>query len=209
MDKKCGLLVIKILHHPTRRMNGVNDSLLIAILLSLIFGAVAFYLYSRIEQTEKRLGLMENLLLQLKFTTEASLEGPESVHAVSEGSPLKDEDVESVDAEEYSEMLKEIPIETGNINSIEQVIAPMDEDEDNKEESPAGRVEVNYEAMSLNELKALAKQKGLSGIQQKKKKELIDLLKQNGGSGDVPIVEEGLGGVEIGENGFPVEMSSS
>jgi hypothetical protein len=180
--------------HPTR-MSGVNDSLLIAVLLLLIFGAVSFYLYSRMSQTEKRLSLMENLLLQIKISTEASLDGPDSIEAISEAMPMREEDVESVDAEEYSEMLKEIPIPTeeGPIQRLE-----VEEEEEKKSVAP---VEVNYEAMSLAELKAFAKQKGISGVQQKKKKEIIDLLKGN--------TQGELGGVDITDNGFPVEMSDS
>lgn len=182
----------------------MNDSLLIGILLSLVFGAIAFYLYSRMSQTEKRLGLMENLLLQIKLSTEASLEGPDSIRAISEGMPLNEDDVESVDAEEYSEMLKEIPIGVvePTIQEIAQHTEKKDEirntvsfdDEDKEEETPATsqggslswtkqtKVEVNYEAMSLNELKGLAKQKGIAGYQQKKKRELIDLLKKSIGT---------------------------
>ena len=188
-------------------MNGVNDSLLIAILLLLIFGAVSFYLYSRTSQTEKRLGLLENLLLQIKISTEASLEGPDSVEPISEGVPLTEDDVESVDAEEYSEMLKEIPIHTRTIPDVEQ------EEEEGEEEkpkpTPVSMVDVNYEAMSLNELKTLAKQKGFTGVQSKKKRELIDMLKEVKGGNQDKREEAELGGVEIGENGFPVEMSSS
>jgi hypothetical protein len=187
-------------------MNGVNDSLLIAILLLLIFGAVSFYLYSRTSQTEKRLGLLENLLLQIKISTEASLEGPDSVEPISEGVPLTEDDVESVDAEEYSEMLKEIPIQTHTIPEVEQ---EEEEAEEQPKPTPVSMVDVNYEAMSLNELKTLAKQKGFTGVQSKKKKELIDMLKEVKGGNQDKREEGELGGVEIGENGFPVEMSSS
>lgn len=201
-------------------MNGVNDSLLIAILLSLIFGAVAFYLYSRLGQTEKRLSLMENLLLQLKMATEASLEGPDSIHPISEGVPLGEDDVDSIDGEDYSEMLKEIPIP-----SVEQVeeqkekpISPMSDDEETKESPVVSRLDVNYEAMSLNELKAMARQKGIGGFQQKKKRELIELLKKSGSSSATHIQteilpleadEDALEGATLGENGFPVEMSTT
>ena len=64
-------------------MAGLSDSLTVAILLTLVFGAITFYLYSRMGQNEKRLGLLENLLLTLKMSTEASLMGPDSVEAVS------------------------------------------------------------------------------------------------------------------------------
>ena len=61
-------------------------------------------------QNEKRLGLLENLLLTLKMSTEASLMGPDSVEAVSNPAPLNPEDVDYVDEEQYAQMLKEAPV---------------------------------------------------------------------------------------------------
>ena len=75
-------------------MSALGDSLTVGILLTLIFGAVCFYLYSRLGQTEKRLGLLETLLLSLKMSTEASLMGPDSVEAVSAPTPLNVDDVD-------------------------------------------------------------------------------------------------------------------
>lgn len=80
-------------------MNTLSDSLLVGILITLVFGAICFYLYSRITQTEKRVNLLENLLLDLKLTTEAQLSGPEflgpdSVEAISGPSPLESADVD-------------------------------------------------------------------------------------------------------------------
>jgi hypothetical protein len=57
-------------------MSQLNDSLTVGILLLLIFGAVCFYLYSKMVQNEKRVSLLENLLVSLKMSTEASLGGP-------------------------------------------------------------------------------------------------------------------------------------
>jgi hypothetical protein len=87
-------------------MAGLSDSITIGILLLLIFGAVSFYLYSRMSQTEKRLGLLENLLLTLKLSTEASLMGPDSVEPVSSPAPLNPEDVDDVHEDDYAAMLK-------------------------------------------------------------------------------------------------------
>jgi hypothetical protein len=49
----------------------LSESATIGILLLLIFGAVSFYLYSRINYTEKRMGLMENMLLDIKMGLES------------------------------------------------------------------------------------------------------------------------------------------
>ena len=163
-------------------MPGLNDSLTIGILLTLIFGAVAFYLYSRMSQNEKRLGLLENLLLTLKMTTEASLSGPDSVEAVSSPAPLGEFDVDEVSEEDYAELLQHMPVEPASAAASAAAPAPSAEV---VEEVPSGtKVDVNYASLSTKELQALAKSKGLSNIPTKKK-EIIDLLKGNG----VPVSE--------------------
>ena len=170
-------------------MNGLSDSLTIGILLLLIFGAVAFYLYSRLGQNEKRMGLLENLLLSLKMNTEASLEGPDTVEAISGAEPISSSEVEDVDEEEYADMLKEIPATTRKEEAVSTPTA-VEEDEDellrsvasvgiSSESEVTRQVDANYESMSVKELSSLAKQRGLTGIPQRKK-EIIDLLKKSG-----------------------------
>lgn len=97
-------------------MNSVNDSLVVGVLLFLVFGAVSFYLYSRITQSEKRVSLLENLLLDLKISTEASFAGPEflgpdSVEPVSGPAPLDSTDVDGTmeDEQYYQSMLRDLP----------------------------------------------------------------------------------------------------
>ena len=102
-------------------MAGLSDSLTIGILLILVFGAVAFYLYSRLTQTDKRLSLMENVLLTLKMSTEASMMGPDSVEPVSMPSPLQADDVDEVDEEQYAEMLKNAAV--GSPSASEEAAA--------------------------------------------------------------------------------------
>jgi hypothetical protein len=179
-------------------MNGISDSLLIGVLLLLIFGAISFYLYSRLSQTEKRLSLMENLLLQLKLSTEASLLGPDTVEAVSGPSPLDSDDVDSVNEEEYAEMLKEIP-------SSVAVELSDDRESQNDEEEPRSSVtsseirkmDVNYESMTVKELSGLAKQKGLS-VGSQRKKDLIDALKKAGVAPPEDVVPLASHDVEFG-----------
>jgi hypothetical protein len=173
-------------------MSGINDTLLIGVLLVLIFGAVSFYLYSRLGQTEKRLSLMENLLLALKMNTEASLMGPESIEPISGPMPLSSDEVENVEEEDYAELLKDIGPETiltpANSEASEEAEKPRLVEADVSDiQSVAASIKLNanYESMTLKELQALAKQKGLSGIP-RSKKELIDVLKKSGSPPDVP-----------------------
>ena len=50
-----------------------SDTLTVGIILLLLFGAICFYLYSRIIQGEKKISLLENILLDLKVATESSM----------------------------------------------------------------------------------------------------------------------------------------
>ena len=155
-------------------MAGLSDSITIGILLLLIFGAVSFYLYSRMSQTEKRLGLLENLLLTLKLSTEASLMGPDSVEPISQPAPLNSEDVDDVHEEDYAAMLKaSSPAPAVSEESAaEELLRSM-----NLEKKTS--VDVNYESMSAKELKALVKERNLTGAPEKKR-EIIAFLKNNG-----------------------------
>ena len=174
-------------------MAGLSDSLTIGILLLLVFGAAAFYLYSRMTQNEKRLGLLENLLLTLKMTTEASLMGPESVEAVSQPGPLHADDV---DEQDYAAMLQgaHMPSSSSPLPSVQEekekekeqhfsANADADADEANAEELlrslavPERKMDVNYESMSAKELQTLAKERGITGLPMKKR-ELVDALKK-------------------------------
>jgi len=162
-------------------MAGLSDSITIGILLLLIFGAVSFYLYSRMSQTERRLGLLENLLLTLKLSTEASLMGPDSVEPISSPAPLNPEDVDDCHEEDYAAMLK-----ASSPAAPSRPVTPAKSDEAAAEEllrsmhlEKKTTVDVNYESMSAKELKALVKERNLAGAPEKKR-EIIAFLKNNG-----------------------------
>jgi hypothetical protein len=191
-------------------MAGLSDSITIGILLLLIFGAVSFYLYSRMSQTEKRLGLLENLLLTLKLSTEASLMGPDSVEPVSSPAPLNAEDVDDVQEEDYAAMLKATDSSphvasssTSEELSAEQLLRSM-----NLEKKTS--VDVNYESMSAKELRALVKERNLVGAPEKKR-EIIAFLKNNGvrvpSEDDAPQPLPAQPG-EL-ETGFSVDLENS
>ena len=206
-------------------MAGLSDSLTIGILLILVFGAAAFYLYSRLTQTDKRLSLMENVLLTLKMSTEASMMGPDSVEPVSMPSPLQADDVDEVDEEQYAEMLKHAAV--GSSSGL--AASPSASEEAAAEEllrsipTPTAAVieatprkmDANYESMSLKELQALAKTRGLAGgAKTTKKRELIDYLKRAGAVPDEapqPLgPQPGDLQVEAVEaDGFTVELETS
>ena len=206
----------------------LGDSLTVGIVLALVFGAVCFYLYSRMSQNEKRVGLLENLLLSLKMSTEASLFGPDMVEPTSSPAPLSSTDVEEVSEENYAEMLKGLGSASTEVKTSAPApapapaSAPSGPEESVSDEKAAEellrsldtrKMDANYESMSLKELQALAKQRGLAGAGQMRKRELIDALKRQGEDAPsapqpLPTVNEFAGAV-AGEVGFDVELTNA
>jgi hypothetical protein len=192
-------------------MNGLSDSLTIGLVLALVFGALFFYLYSRLGQAEKRVSLTENILLDLKMATEntmmamasASVSGPhghdEEDHAhheerfvpTNESKPVEKEEVEEMNDEDFYKQI----LEQSVAQTQQPTTATLEE-----ATVPSTRVEANYEAMTLKELKAEAKRKGISVPNAAHKKDLIDALKRQG---QTVTLLEGSDGVL--EEGFPVE----
>jgi hypothetical protein len=151
-------------------------------------------LYTRIQQNEQKLNLVESILIDLKMTNEMKnypdLPAPTSVapgptvHVVSSFTSDKFEAehqvptvIEIVDAEKlapgspvvveesYKDAIKEA-IETVNTDVIEEAIGG---------ETSSVKIGANYQSMTMNELKALAKQRGVvsSGM---RRQQLIEAL---------------------------------
>ena len=198
-------------------MAGLSDSLTIGILLILVFGAAAFYLYSRLTQTDKRLSLMENVLLTLKMSTEASMMGPDSVEPVSMPSPLQADDVDEVDEEQYAEMLKNAAVgpsaSASEEAAAEELLRSIPTPQAAATEATPRKMDANYESMSLKELQALAKTRGLAGVTKvTKKRELIDYLKRAGAVPDEapqPLGPQPGDLEDVSADGFTVELETS
>lgn len=98
-------------------MNPVGDTFTVGIVLLLLIGAVAFYLYTRISQVEKRINLLENILLDLKVATENSFLGfpppakrlARGGHEVAEEHEHEDEHTKTSDEEEEELLSEYVP----------------------------------------------------------------------------------------------------
>lgn len=51
-------------------MTTLSDTLTVGLVLVLLFGSIALYLYTRIQQAEQKISLLESILLDLKMSTE-------------------------------------------------------------------------------------------------------------------------------------------
>ena len=204
---------------PQEEMNGLSDALTIGLVLALVFGALFFYIYTRLGQVEKRVSLTENILLDLKIATENTIM---SMSAPPEGSPA------SASASHHEEQLRhelqqeheqqqqneeQAPDEEFYKQVLQQaVVVPSDAPTATLDESQVStKVDVNYESMTLKELKALAKQRSVNVPASAHKKDVIDLLKRQNQSS---VLEPGAGtlgngGLLSADEGFPVELGSA
>ena len=187
-------------------MNGLSDSVTIGIVLALVFGALFFYIYSRVTQNEKRVSLIENMLIDLKMTLEGGWShgmahiqedgGEETLEAnvinhiepVSPPEPLDKEDVDEEDM--YKEILAQGSQEDTEVKADllgSSKAAP----------TQTTKVQPNYESMSTKELKSLVKTRNLSVPSAAGKKELIATLRKADSSSSPSVIE---GGTFLGAN---------
>ena len=160
----------KSLHHG--RM--LSDTLTIGLVLLLLFGSIVLYLYTCIQQSEQKISLLESILLDLKMSGEmkAYTELPADSHEVTiEASPAKEEAYVPFEDE------AEDPIvgSADEVTEYKSVVADAIEDVEDITDLTESSAEPNYEAMTLKELQALAKTRGIIGVT--KKSPLIEALK--------------------------------
>lgn len=214
-------------------MNPISDGVVIGVVLGLIFAAVSYYLYSRIGQLERKVGVMENILLDLKVTTEQTLlsatEQPEphdhSDHYARENEdevrsfPTPAEEGDTQDAEvrppspsppSASPSSPRPPSPQRSAETREMFVSEVPRarvpSSTVQVEREKVQVQVNYEAMTYKELRALAQQKGVSGLRTMSKAQVIDALKGNPPRqellrGEGELTSWASGTVNFGEDG--------
>ena len=207
-----------------------TDATVVGITLLMLLGAVAYYLYHRIDMVERKLGLMENILLDLKVATEqtllASSEPPERDVGPRQG--LYAELSESQEERKYNpptprtsedqgevfpmsnEGARELFVDTQpRARTPPQSVQVSREDRPSVTAAAAGSsVSVNYEAMTYKELTALAKQRGLSGLRNASKAQVIDAIRRND-NGEAPLqLNDNQSVVSGGTNLRTLDLSS-
>jgi len=191
----------------------LNDTLTIGLILVLLFGSIALYLYTCIQQSEQKISLLESILLDLKMSaeiksyTEIPMDRPAtpsggavetSTNTENEYTPFED------DAERDEPLLSGAQEDSpaSNDTSNDEVIDIEDYKgviADAVEEHTSSP---NYEAMSLKELQALAKSRNIVGVT--KKGPLMEALKTSDRSSTVKPSSVGA----VGSNSF-LETSAS
>ncbi len=162
----------------------ISDGVVIGVVLGLVFAAVSYYLYSRVNQLERKVGLMENILLDLKVTTEQIiLSATEPVQTAPRHvpSPMSNSSESVADDSDVlpvsNENARSVSVEAGSRGSRASSQTVVVEREDSTVDN------VNYEDMKYKELIALARQKGISGTRNLSKADVIDLIRRHDAGG--------------------------
>lgn len=153
----------------------MNDLLTVSLVLILLFGAVSLYIYTRIQQCEQKLNLVESILLDIKMSAELReypdlpvKSEPLPSSYIEQAAPFHDEQTTPFAEEDEttgldsSDLSEPEPLPEATVVSIAPVTKPS--------------VSVNYESMTLAELKSLAKQRGITGSSSMKRSQILEAL---------------------------------
>ena len=206
----------------------MNDAIMIGIILTLVFGAIIFYLYNRLSMTERKMGLVEGVLTDLKIMMDsapfalglqhdhshsASMQEfeptPEFLNAISGPFALKEDEVEdvAVTEEEYKQAMdmpmdKTMPLTETPYKSLQiDELAGVPVTATNT--ISVTKLSPDLDTMTLKELQTLAKQKGLTVASGSRRKAIIDMLK---GSDDS---SEAVQGTMLSDIGGPEPVGGS
>ena len=159
-------------------MSFISESLTIGLLLAIVFGALFFYMYTRVTYNEKRVRLMENILLDIKMNQEQqplhvlppipqNISFHETVSQEEEEQETHFEIVENEEEqeEEYTELLNQVHEEV----KVEEV---------KKEEVAVEKIVNKYDSMTKEELVELVKKRGLRAGNRPGREKLISLLEK-------------------------------
>lgn len=184
-------------------MTSLSDTLTVGLVLVLLFGSIALYLYTRIQQSEQKISLLESILLDLKMSSEIKSYSELPAETNIEKDLVDNTEQTDNNYQPFNEIddddevypgavvgtsspirsLSPVPSENNensdnndsDVNEYKNVIAEAVKVEE-KDESNT-KVSVNYESMTLKELQALAKTRGISGAGSMKKNPIIEALK--------------------------------
>lgn len=197
------------------RMSYLSDTLTVGVLLVLLFGAISLYLYTRIQQAEQKIGLLESILLDLKMNTEIksytelpaddNYSTPESS---TEQERIQERNEEQKQEQEHSYVSLDDAAETiteytslDDADNKEHAVITLEESEqhdaDNASATPASTA-VLYENMTLKDLQSLARTRGITGAGSMKKGAIIEALKTSDRS---TVIKPGSTGT-VGANSF-------
>ena len=191
------------------RMSYLSDTLTVGVLLVLLFGAISLYLYTRIQQSEQKIHLLESILLDLKMSTEIKsyTELPADEHYSTPDAPTEKEQQQEVSQEQDNHYVAlddatEPITEYTSLDDAEDkdhaviTLEGAETDAANVNTTPAAQVV--YDTMSLKDLQSLARTRNITGAGSMKKAAIIEALKTSDRS---TVIKPGSTGT-VGANSF-------
>lgn len=193
-----------------------TDALTICAIMLCIVSAICFYLYTRIKQVEKKVALMEGILFDIKTAAESGFLGFPAPEADEEEDEAEeefmfgsakhagDEFIPTLIEETLAPLKEEeevvVPEEIRRVEVVDAAPLTFDDAEEGEIMSETKSVQVNkigsedLEAMSVADLAAHARSKGISGTSKMRKPQLITAIK-----GLAPVEDE-VEGVNAGSS---------
>jgi hypothetical protein len=172
-------------------MASLSDTLTVGLVLVLLFGSIALYLYTRIQQAEQKISLLESILLDLKMSTEVkSYSELPAHHGANLAEAYVQYEADNCNREQivhcFDKKLASTPEEDTDVEQYKSVIENainddivnsdiVNSDTVNSNDLKNDVQNVNYESMTLKELQSIAKTRGITGSM--KKGQLIEALK--------------------------------
>jgi hypothetical protein len=154
-------------------MSGTNDSLIIGCVLVLVFGALFYYLHSRLLYSEKRINVMETILLDFKNASETFFT-PQQQGPVGESSG--DEE-----GYQFDQRQMPMPLSASEVEEVPVTQPTPQESGDSQQQQQQSQPQIlrNYESMNIKELQQEARNRNISGVSGMRRKELITALRNS------------------------------
>lgn len=171
-------------------MTSLSDTLTVGFVLVLLFGSIALYLYTCIQQSEQKISLLESILLDLKMSAEfKSYTELPAEHEVVHVKPVVAAAKNDTESDHNAYVSFDDAAEEEENSTVLEVeeLAPFSQPSPKKEQvEPLAESSVldiveesvsNYETMSLKELQSLALTRGITGAKSMKKGPLQEALR--------------------------------
>ena len=162
----------------------INESLTIGLLLAVVFGGICFYLYTRVVYTEKRISLMENILLDIKMNQEQKPLHilppiPSEIafeDTVQDNLQLLQEEDEEKNVEKNEEILEDLSNFENEEDTQEytELLNQVSNETVVKQETPKN----SYDNMTKDQLLEVVKKRGLRAGNRPGREKLISLLEK-------------------------------
>jgi hypothetical protein len=166
----------------------MNEILVVGVLFLVLLGAASFYFYSRLLYTERKMGLIESILLDIKMSMDMEEEhnvvyegtmGPGGKVTMTAPAPAPNANSES-DIAYYNAVLESTgnPEETTKVSEVVAEVAEVAAAAP-AQPQPIPSSELNYDAYTRDELAAIAERRGLRVTKRMGKTAIVNLLRES------------------------------